>query len=388
MPDAILQEVEALSRAFAAERKERQRRRTLDPVDFERLRVTGFPLLAVPAEHGGHWRDASVSLRPICDALGALASADPSLALVSAMHPSVLAFWAATREAPAPFTESWRRQSAEVFATVHEGAWWGTITSEPGSGGDVTRTRTAAVRDAECYRISGSKHFGSGSGISSYVLTSAAPAGEDQPDWFFLDVRGAPWDGSTGMTLLAEWDGAGMAATQSHAFRFESFPAFRFAWPGNMLQIQQAAGGPVACYFASVISGVAGAAMSEARRQLARRADELRPFEQVEWSRAEVDHWLIIQAREGMIRSVETGSESALAVRCGKVAISELAESLLSRLCRVLGGGTFSRHSSFSYWYEDVRALGFLRPPWGLAFDGLHHSARSEAEADEQEKRL
>ena len=48
-----------------------------------------------------------------------------------------------------------------------------------------------------------------------------------------------------------------------------------------------------------------------------------------------------------------------------------LAEQTLSRLSRVLGGGTYSRRSPFAHWYEDVRALGFLRPPWGLAFDNL-----------------
>ena len=51
--------------------------------------------------------------------------------------------------------------------------------------------------------------------------------------------------------------------------------------------------------------------------------------------------------------------------------IAELAESATGRLCRVLGGGTFSRSSPFGHWYEDVRALGFLRPPWGLAYDNL-----------------
>ena len=37
----------------------------------------------------------------------------------------------------------------------------------------------------------------------------------------------------------------------------------------------------------------------------------------------------------------------------------------------MLGGGTFSQRSPFAHWFEDVRALGFLRPPWGLAYDGL-----------------
>jgi hypothetical protein len=37
----------------------------------------------------------------------------------------------------------------------------------------------------------------------------------------------------------------------------------------------------------------------------------------------------------------------------------------------VIGGGTYSRRNPFAHWSEDVRALGFLRPPWGLAYDNL-----------------
>ena len=36
-----------------------------------------------------------------------------------------------------------------------------------------------------------------------------------------------------------------------------------------------------------------------------------------------------------------------------------------------MGGGTYSRASPFGCWAQDVQALGFLRPPWGLAFDAL-----------------
>jgi hypothetical protein len=43
----------------------------------------------------------------------------------------------------------------------------------------------------------------------------------------------------------------------------------------------------------------------------------------------------------------------------------------LLRITRVVGGATFSQRSPFGWWFEDVRALGFLRPPWGLAADGL-----------------
>jgi hypothetical protein len=37
----------------------------------------------------------------------------------------------------------------------------------------------------------------------------------------------------------------------------------------------------------------------------------------------------------------------------------------------VIGGGTFHRRSPLGHWFEDVRALGFLRPPWGLAYDRM-----------------
>ncbi len=52
-------------------------------------------------------------------------------------------------------------------------------------------------------------------------------------------------------------------------------------------------------------------------------------------------------------------------------AVADLAEGTLVRIGRVVGGATFSARSPFAHWHEDVRALGFLRPPWGLAYDRL-----------------
>jgi hypothetical protein len=67
-------------------------------------------------------------------------------------------------------------------------------------------------------------------------------------------------------------------------------------------------------------------------------------------------------------------SDAAVAHRAAlraKESVADLAEQTLLRLTRVLGGGTFSQRSPFAHWFEDVRALGFLRPPWGLAYDQL-----------------
>jgi alkylation response protein AidB-like acyl-CoA dehydrogenase len=329
----------------------------------------------VGARQGGLFETVSRSTRPIAEILRTLARGDPSVALVCSMHPAVLSYWLAGDEAPGPHRAAWAEQRASVTAMASNGAWFGTSTSEPGSGGDVANTKATARRGADgTWLLSGQKHFGTGSGITSFMLTTARPEGETEPDWFLLDVRDVPWDGSRGMTLVAPWDGHGMAATQSHAMSFTDFPATRFAWPGNWRGLVDAAGPFGATVFTAVILGVVESAMEEASAQLFRRRDSLRPYEQVEWSNAEQDAWLMRQAYEGMLRAVETEPAPLRTVVLGKTAAAGLAEDCLRRLTRILGGGTLSRHSPFGFWFEDVRALGFLRPPWGLSYDALYAS--------------
>lgn len=385
-PRVTLDAITTLARTFAADRRARQRRQTLDPADFASLAATGYSRVPIPTADGGAWESPQRTTRPIAALLRALARGDSSVALVSAMHPSVLAFWLATPEVAPQHQAAWDAQRRWLFGTVRDGAWWGTITSEPGSGGDVLRTRaTARPSDpapgqedvpGRHYRLSGEKHFGSGSGVTSFMMTTAVPEGETEPDWFFLDVRGAPWDGSTGMTLTAPWDAHGMIATQSHGMRFADFPAVRFAAPGMLPTIQARAGTAVGCWFTAVVVGILDAAIDAARTALTPRTETLRPYEQVEWARARTESWLVEQAFEGMLRAVESSAApddpaARLAILRGKTAIAELAETLLTRLCRVMGGGSFARHSPFGFWFEDVRALGFLRPPWTLAYDRL-----------------
>lgn len=374
---ALTEEIDEIASEWRADRPARQARRGLDRDDFDRLAKAGFLHVAVPEEMGGLWRSVAETTRPICEVLRTLAGADPSVALVASMHPSVLGFWLA----PEQSRTAWAEQRAAVVATAAEGEQWGTITSEPGSGGDILRTKTRATPDegpdgplpGAAYRISGDKHFGSGSGVTSFMITTALPAGEAAPSLFILDVRDRPWDGSAGLQLTAEWDGMGMAATQSHAMRLEDCPAIRLAWDGPLEEVTRAAGPLISSLFTAVILGVLDEAIRTAKLQLEPKADALRPYEQVEWSRAELDHWLAVQAYEGALGAVESGdlSRSLYATLRGKEAVADLAEASLGRLGRVLGGGTFSRRSPFASWFEDVRALGFLRPPWGLAYDNL-----------------
>jgi alkylation response protein AidB-like acyl-CoA dehydrogenase len=368
--------VREIASQWRDQRKERQARRHLERTDFDALRNAGLLAVPAPVEDGGCW-EGPPSVRPVCEIYRHLASADPSVALVSSMHPAVLSYWTCI---PGPGSAALEEQRRGVFASAVGGEQWGTITSEPGSGGDIAKTRstarpldTAASLPGQAYGVSGDKHFGSGSGICDRMITTAIPDGETDPAVFVLDAGGRPWDGTAGWELIAEWDGMGMAATQSHAMRLDGAPSVRMAWDGGLDTLMLAGAPFISTLFTSVVLGVLDEAVRTAKDQVRAKADQLRPYEQVEWSRAEADHWLAVQAYEGALRAVESGDAMA-GLHAGlraKQCVAELAEQTLSRLTRVLGGGTYSARSPFAHWFEDVRALGFLRPPWGLAYDSL-----------------
>ena len=119
----ILENVRKLSAEFAQERRERQLGRSLDQVDFDRLRDAGFLLTAVPVDQGGIWESTQRSIRPVCEILRTLAHGDSSVALVSAMHPSIILAggWLTIPEAPPPYREAWDQQRRWVFETACQG---------------------------------------------------------------------------------------------------------------------------------------------------------------------------------------------------------------------------------------------------------------------------
>lgn len=373
-----------LSAEWKQQRLERQGRRALDAADFGALEAIGFLRSVVPVDHGGLWEDLPRSARLTAEILRVLARGDASVALVSAMHPAVVGLWL-LHDAP---DDAWQQQREAVFATALAGHQWGTITSEPGSGGDISQTRAVAIPAeglaasvaGRPYLITGDKHFGSGTGISSYMVTTGLSDDSGEPAMFILDMRERPWEQGDQMSLLAEWDGMGMASTQSHALRLEGMPAFKLATEDPLAVIAQPTAAFATCLFTAVVIGVLDEAIGVARAHITDRAPKLRAFEQTEWARAEMDHWLAVQAYEGALRSVETAPDSVAAYASlrAKQSVARLAEDIMLRLTRVLGGGTFSQRSPFSHWFEDVRALGFLRPPWGLASDALFATSLEE----------
>lgn len=375
----LLANIREAASKLGADRQARLGRTRLDPADFVALADAGFTRTGVPVAHGGLWTELELSTRVVCEAVRTIAHADPSVALVCAMHPTVLNFWLLADAGGPP---QWQAQCERVFASAASGHWWGTIASEPGSGGDLneTKTRARAAEVAGRYLLTGNKHMGSGSGVTSFMLTVARPDGEDAPDVFVLETKDLPWDGSAGVDLVREWDGYGMAATQSHAFRLEEAVAERYARPGGALALAGQAVSGIACVFSAVILGVMQAAVTEAQVRIKGR--RLGSFEQTEWVRAKNELWLAEQALEGMLtglgRAASDLCATQYAVGHGKLAVAELAESSMTRIGRVIGGASFSRSHPFGQWANDVKALGFLRPPWALTFEQLFELEQGE----------
>lgn len=371
----VLSSIRELSCDFASQRAERQRRRELVKDDFDRLRESGYLLLAVPTEFGGIWSDDRTDTRIVCEILKTLAQGDSSVALVAAMHPAVIGStgWLSIPTAPEPYASAWDEQRRWAFQTVIDGHLWGTIMSEPGSGGDNTQSNSIAkLEDNNQYLLTGQKHFGSGSGMSSYMVTHAVPEGESKPDTFVLHMEGLKWDGSSGVKLIAPWDGHGMTATQSHGMEFDGFSAKRLAFPGDdRRKILAGMDRPQGALFVAVITGIVEIAVMTARTQLESKHSRMRSYEQVEWSKVEIEAWLVKQAYEGMLREVEMEKSGGRSSLLAKEAVAELAESILIRISKVVGGSAYSRHTPYGFWLEDVRALGFLRPPWAWAFERI-----------------
>ena len=93
---------------------------------------------------------------------------------------------------------------------------------------------------------------------------------------------------------------------------------------------------------------------------------------------AEQEAWLIDQAWESGMRSFENNTLDRRTVLLAKENVARLAASVLDRLCKLSGGTAYTKYSPLGTWLQDVRALGYLRPPWALAFDNMFNMSLEE----------
>ena len=272
-----------------------------------------------------------------------------------------------------------------MFASAVAGEQWGTITSEPGSGGDIARTRAvAAPLDARAVparphlRRHRRQALRQRLGHHRPHDDDRGPRGRGRPD----DLRARRARPAVGRQRRAQADrrvgrhGDGGHPEPRHAPR--GAPAVRLAWNGPLDPITRAAGPFIATLFTAVVLGVLDEAVGLARDAAARQG---RPAAGLRAGR-------VVAGRAGPLGR-GPGLRGRAAGRRGRRPARRLPRRAAGqagrrragrarrccRLTRVLGGGTFSQRSPFAHWFEDVRALGFLRPPWGLAYDTLFVSS-------------
>ncbi len=380
--DDVQANVAELSTKYADDGQARRERRQLHSEDFAELVTAGLHLTGLPRAHGGLWDSPANSVRQYCKLFRTLAHGDPSVALVTTMHPGVLAFWHHGQAAPSDVAPGWQCQLEHVVAAVDGGHWFGTIASEPGANGDLMASRATArhVGPKNHWLLSGDKYMGSGSGITSFMLTVAKPEGTDIPDVFLIETKDHPWDGSTGVKLTREWDGVGMAATQSHAFRFDDMAVARYGWPDYALGLAPHILPFISALFAAVAMGVLDSATTAAREVMLRRGGRAKALERTLWVQAENRYWVAEQAFSGMVSAIERNEESLWSASHGKLAIADLGESIMSDIGRAVGGQSFSRSAPFAQWAADIRALGYLRPPWPLAHEQIFNQLLDRAD--------
>lgn len=146
------------------------------------------------------------------------------------------------------------------------------------------------------------------------------------------------------------------------------------AWPGHWREVMEGTGGSGTLTNVAPFVGIVDAAMHYMREEFARRGhrpEDFCAFERIEWASAHRETWLLYQAYEGALTAIERKGRARHEATLAAANIALLAESILTRLCRIAGGSAYARHSPLGFWFEDVRALGFLRPPWALAADAL-----------------
>ena len=145
----VQKNIAAVAAGWSFELTARLERSALDKADFATLRDAGLTLTGVPEEMGGVWQSGARSTRPTGAIFRTLARVDPSVALVATMHPTVLALWLEEPVEPPVDPNAWREQRDRVLTAAKAGHWFGTISSEPGGGGDLMATRATAEKGSD-----------------------------------------------------------------------------------------------------------------------------------------------------------------------------------------------------------------------------------------------
>jgi alkylation response protein AidB-like acyl-CoA dehydrogenase len=206
-PDYIAR-AETLAKDFAARATVHDRTASFPFENFRELSEAGLLSLTVPAVHGGAGAGARYTARVI----GIVGKADPSTALVLAMHSINHLVMARSPTWPARLSRKLARETVEGIALVNALR----VEPELGSPSRGGLPATIARRTETGWRLSGHKIYSTGSPILKWYLVWARTDEAEPRVGQFLVPAGLP-----GTRIVETWDHHGLRASGSHDVIFE-----------------------------------------------------------------------------------------------------------------------------------------------------------------------
>ena len=328
------------------------------------LYAASIPGAPLSAELGGE----GASCRQATEAIEAIATASPSLALLASMPLGLAGVLALDVEGPdEQWTRSWREQVENIAADYRAAKIYAACNSERGAGGSLAATKTVATRTADgAFSISGEKILASSGDYASVFFSTAKVTPEELPgagvvEFFFVDAH-AP-----GVNILDDWNGFGMRSTESHSVRYErAIASGVLGFPDFIARVQ-----PLQyffCLFAAVPLGCART-MLEALGKPAPQSPALRLRLVDAQMRYEALRAYLLETADGYRPAA--GPAYAARVLRTKTYVSQEATKLCAELFALSGGRHYSRSSPVARAFADAFAGTALRPPLALGLETL-----------------
>lgn len=306
--------------------------------------------------------------RQASEAIEAIATASPSLALITSMPLGLAGCLTLGGEGPdQDWTRRWHANIESIAGDYRAGKVYAACNSEKGAGGSLAATRTVAKRDGSGnFRISGEKILATSGEHASVFFSTAKVDPSELPgtgvvEFFFIDTK------AQGVTIASDWNGFGMRSTESQSVHYDSAPVASMMGFPNYLAVVQ----PVQywyCLFAAIPLGCAKSILDTLSTPAPQSPALRMRLTEAQMRYESLRAYLLETAAE--FRG-SAGAAYANKVLRMKTFVTQEATKLSAEMFALSGGRHYSRSSAVARAFADSFAGTALRPPLALGLETL-----------------
>ncbi len=326
------------------------------------MKSSGVLAAPLPLELGG-W---NANLTETARAIRQLARRAPATALALVMP---LGNAATTRiplsAVPSGQRSALRRGQQWIAEQVTQGQILAVANSEPGAGGDLRATKTAAtLGDDGTFRLTGRKSFATFGRDADYFLCAARNGQGDEVaiDGFFVHRDAA------GLVIDDKWNPVGMRPTASVGLSLEATPAEAIlGYPGCLEGVNARYWSTV--LFGAVFLGIGEGALAEGIKNCGGAGT---------WVRGAIAELALkLDAAAAMVQLAASDEryplprESQELAWRAKTFVAKTTVELTSQICMMCGGRSYSPNHPVFRFLCDALAGPLLRPPLPQAMDEI-----------------